>query len=293
MPPSQVFMNALSAGAAYSLIALGFNLILSSAKFLPLFLAVPYTLAAYTAFASASYANLPLWVALSAGVLAAALIGAVLDVAIFRRLRVRNAEPTVALLISLGLLAAFQSGMSLIFGDQTLVLRRVSTVPIYTLSGARVTSVQATSILVTVALFAVLSVAQFRSKAGRLNRAVASDPDLALATGVPLAAVYLGVFALGSAVVGIGGILAALDTDLVPTMGFTALFMGIVAAIVGGSASIPGALLGGLLVGLVQHLSVWRLPTQWQDAIVFTILILFLLLRPQGLLGRPLRRAAV
>jgi branched-chain amino acid transport system permease protein len=76
-------------------------------------------------------------------------------------------------------------------------------------------------------------------------------------------------------------------------MGFRALLMGVVAAIVGGVGSVPGAIIGGIFIGLVQHFGIWVLPTQWQDAIVFAILILFLLVRPQGVLGTPLKKAGV
>ena len=103
----------------------------------------------------------------------------------------------------------------------------------------------------------------------------------------------LTTFALGSALAGVAAILAALDTDMRPTMGFDALLMGVVAAVVGGIGSIPGAFLGGLLLGLALNLGVWKLSTGWQDAIAFSLLILFLVFRPQGFFGLPLRRKSV
>lgn len=92
---------------------------------------------------------------------------------------------------------------------------------------------------------------------------------------------------------GIAGILMSLDTDMTPTMGFHALLLAIVACIVGGITSFKGAVLGGLFVGMILHLGVWKLPAAWQDAILFVILLLFLLLRPHGFLGKPLRAATV
>ena len=100
-------------------------------------------------------------------------------------------------------------------------------------------------------------------------------------------------FAVGSALAAVAAILNAYDTDMTPMMGFRALLAGIVAAIVGGIGSIAGAFLGGILVGLVQHGAAWVFPAQWQDTIVFAILILVLVARPQGLLGRPHRHARV
>jgi branched-chain amino acid transport system permease protein len=111
--------------------------------------------------------------------------------------------------------------------------------------------------------------------------------------GINVEQIVVVAFAAGSALAGIAAILVSLDTDLRPTMGFNALLMGVVAAIVGGVGSIPGALMGGLLLGMAQHLGVWKLSTEWQDAIAFCILLIFLVFRPQGFFGLPLRRTAV
>jgi branched-chain amino acid transport system permease protein len=100
-------------------------------------------------------------------------------------------------------------------------------------------------------------------------------------------------FIIGSALAGTGGILASLDTDMTPTMGLNALLMGIVALIAGGMGSNVGAILGGFLIALAQNLGVWKLPTQWQQAIVFGILLLFLILRPRGVLGVRARATGV
>lgn len=159
--------------------------------------------------------------------------------------------------------------------------------------GARVTLIQISMIAVSVLLSALCWVFIEYSSKGKAMSAVANDPELARIVGVESDQVILFTFALGSALAAIASILISFDTDMTPMMGFNALLMGVVAAIVGGIGSIPGALLGGLLVGMAQHLGVWKLPTQWQDAIVFVILILFLLFRPQGFLGKPLRQAAV
>jgi branched-chain amino acid transport system permease protein len=159
--------------------------------------------------------------------------------------------------------------------------------------GAKITPIQITIIIVSACLLALCWAFAKKTRMGKVMWAVANDPELARVVGIETDQVILFTFILGSALAAIAAILISLDTDMTPMMGFYALLMGIVAVIAGGIGSIPGAALGGLLVGMAQHLGVWKLPTQWQDAIVFVILILFLLLRPQGFLGKPLRRAAV
>jgi branched-chain amino acid transport system permease protein len=124
-------------------------------------------------------------------------------------------------------------------------------------------------------------------------RAVANDPTLAQSVGVDVNRAILVSFFIGSALAGIGGIFWAYNTALSPLMGFTALLLGVVAAIVGGIGSLPGAFIGAILVAIAQHFAMWQFPSEWQDAIVFVILTLFLILRPQGFLGKPLRRATV
>jgi branched-chain amino acid transport system permease protein len=122
---------------------------------------------------------------------------------------------------------------------------------------------------------------------GKAIRAVANDPKLALVSGIDSEKMILYTFLLGSALAGIAALLIAWDSALTPLMGLNALFMGIVAMILGGVGSLPGSLLGGLLLGLLQSLTVWLIGSQWQLPITFTILLLFLLFRPVGLLGQP------
>ena len=92
---------------------------------------------------------------------------------------------------------------------------------------------------------------------------------------------------------GLAGLLVSLDVGMNPTMGMRALLMGVVTVIVGGIGSIRGAALAALLIGLAQNFCVWFISSQWQDAIVFVILLLFLIFRPQGFFGRRVRIAAV
>ena len=159
--------------------------------------------------------------------------------------------------------------------------------------GARITRIQAIIICASVTI-CLLTWATLRlTSAGRRIRALANDPYLSTIVGVDTDRIILLVFMIGSGIAGAAAILISLDTDITPTMGFTALLMGVVAAIVGGVGNISGAIVGGLFVGLAQHLGVWKLPTEWQDAIVFAILIAFLLARPQGFLGKPMRRAGI
>jgi len=124
-------------------------------------------------------------------------------------------------------------------------------------------------------------------------RAVANNPELARISGIESDRVILSTFALGSALAGIAGILVALDVDMTPTMGMNALMMGMVAVIIGGVGSIPGIALGSLLLGIAQHLGAWFISSQWQAAIAFVVLLIFLLFRPQGFLGKKIKKVSI
>jgi branched-chain amino acid transport system permease protein len=204
-----------------------------------------------------------------------------------------RATPLIFLLASLGLLLATQNGLSLAFGDDTKSLRTGSVSEGYPWFSARITPVQVATIFTVLVVFVSLGLVFKFTNIGRKMRAIANDPELADVFGVRSEMVILQAFVFGSALAGLASILAAYDTDLTPVMGFKALLGAVVAVIVGGRGSILGIFLGGMLVGLTQHLVVWKLPNQWQDASVFFMLIVFLLLRPQGFMGKPLRKATI
>ena len=124
-------------------------------------------------------------------------------------------------------------------------------------------------------------------------RAVANDAQLSDISGLNSDRVIFWTFAIGSGLAGIAGILISFDLDMTPTMGMNALLMGVVAVIIGGVGNLPGVVLGALLLALAQHIGLWYLSSQWQDAIAFVILLVFLIFRPQGFLGKKVKKATV
>jgi len=179
------------------------------------------------------------------------------------------------------------------FGDDTKSIRTWQVVEGINVFGARITPVQIIIIGTSILLVLLTGLYLRHSKTGRAMRAVSNDPDLANISGINSNKVILTSFAIGSALVGIAGILVSLDVDMTPTMGMNALMMGVVAMIVGGVGSIWGIVLGSLLLALAQNLGVWYISSQWQDAIAFAILLIFLLFKPEGFFGKKLKKAAV
>ena len=132
-----------------------------------------------------------------------------------------------------------------------------------------------------------------KSKIGKVIRAVSNNMQKSYLTGINADWVILIAFALGSGLAALSGVLVSLDTDINPSMGFYALLMGVIAVIIGGIGSFKGTAIGALILSFAQNLGGWKLPTQWQDAIAFMVMLLFLLFRPQGLFGKNLKKADI
>lgn len=290
---SQVVGNGIIAGASYALIALGFGLIYNVAGFFHFTHGAVYAVGAYVAYATVIVGGHSLLAGILVGTICAVGLGCLIDVLFYLPLRKRSSSSTVLFLASLGILICVQNALSLLFQDQPRILRTFTIERGILILGARMTSAQIWIVVSAVLLSLGTWLLLHRTALGLNIRAVANDAALARCVGIQNDKTRMFAFAVGSGLASVAGIMVSIDSDLTPSMGFHALLMGIPAAIVGGVGSVPGAIAGGLLVGLARHIGVWALPTEWQDAIVFIILILFLVMRPQGFFGAPLRRTSV
>jgi len=289
----QILANGFVAGSSYAIIALGFSLIYATARFFHFAHAAVYVVAAYVCYTVYVLAGAPLGFAVVLATLVACGLGALMEVGVYRPLRQRYAGTLVLLVASLGIYVVIQNVISLVFGDDIKSMRTGAVRVGIEVLGARVTPIQILTFGVAVILISTVGLVLAYTKIGRALRAVAEDPELARAVGIDAERCVIFAFAMGSALAAVAAILVAFDVDMTPTMGMNALLMGVVATIVGGVGSVPGAAAGGLLLGLAQHLGIWKIGSEWQDAIPFVILLAFLLFRPHGIFGRKLRKAEV
>lgn len=156
----------------------------------------------------------------------------------------------------------------------------------YQIFSAVITPIQILILSVSLILLAIIWLAIDKTKIGKGIRAVADDPVGASVSGINPEKTVLYSFGIGSALAGMAGVLISLETNIEPTMGFNAILKGIIACIIGGIGSIPGAVLGGFFLGIVENLGIWKIQAGWKDTIAFVVLIIFLLIRPQGILGK-------
>jgi branched-chain amino acid transport system permease protein len=290
---SQILVNALVTGADYALLGLSFALIYRTVRFFHFAHGVVFTMGAYSTFVFKAWVGFPLFLSILLGVAVGALIGCLIEIGVFRPLRRARASSVILLLSSLGIYVATQNVISMVFGDDTKTLPGKEIDQYINIFSAGITPVRVITVCVSICLVLAVAAGLTRTKIGGAMRAVANDAELACVCGVKSDRVILWVFGLGSGIAALAGILVALDIDMTPTMGLTPFMMAVVAVIVGGMDSIPGVALGAIFVAAVQHATIWLLSSLWQGAIVLTFLILFLLVRPQGFLGSPLKSAAV
>lgn len=287
----QVILNGVLAGLIWGLLAVGFTLIFRVVRFFHVAYAATYLLGAYTGVWLIQHQIAGAVLAGVAAMAAAAAAGCATELTIYRPLRRLRSSPLVLLMASLAIVVIVQNLVALLFGSEIQVANIRATQLSISVAGARITFWQIVSAVIAVLLSSCVWLAAHYTEYGKQMRAVACDIGLADALGIPTNRTILITIAFGSALAGMAGFLVGCDTAITPFMGFSVLLIGVTAAIIGGIGSIRGAMLGGLFVGVAQHLGVWKLPAQWQDGIVFLILIVFLCIRPEGVFGNPLPRA--
>ena len=289
----QLILNGIIAGSVYTLVAVGFAVIYRTVKFFHFAHGVVFTAGAYFTYLFKAWLGWPVIVAAPVSIGLCTMMGIMIEISVYRPLRHKGSSSHILLLASLGIYIVLQNIISMAFGDDTKTIRSDIVKEGINILGTRITPVQITIIIVSLLLLLACFIFLKYTKIGRSMRAVANSPELALVSGINSDGVIFWAFALGSALAGIAGILVALDLDMTPTMGMNVLMLGVAAVIIGGVESIPGVALGALLLGMAQHLGVWKISSQWQDAIAFVILLIFLLFRPQGFLGKKIKKANI
>lgn len=281
----QLLLNGIIAGSIYALIAIGFTVIYRTVKFFHFAHGVVYAAGAYLAYTFFIRLGINPILSFFLSIALAALLGIAIDRIIYYPLRKHNAPNLVYLIASFGVFIFIQNLLQLIFGAQILTLRTGPVKEGHHVLGAVITDIQILIIVVSFVLFFLSWLFIQKTKLGKAIRAVSDDSVGARVVGINSEKIIFTAFAIGSALAGAAGILISLETNIEPTMGFNAILKGIIASIVGGIGSIPGALFGGLFLGLAENLGIWKIQAGWKDTITFAILIIFLLLRPSGIMG--------
>ena len=294
----QELVNGITTGALYSLVALGFSMVYGVLKLLNFAHGDLYMVGAYIGFfviqwfGGAQHLTIavPLLLVIMF-VLAAALVGG-LGVAIerFAYRPLRDAPRIAPLITAIGVSFFLESSALLLFGAQYRVYNTADFISLSSgiqIGSVTIDSVQILVLVLGVVLMAGLQLLVNRTRLGRQMRAVAADREAAEMLGINVNFVITATFFLGSALAGVAGIMGGLlFNQVTSTIGFIAGLKAYTAAVVGGIGSIPGAMLGGLVIGLAESFVTGYISSTYSNLIVFGILIVVMLVRPSGLLGR-------
>jgi branched-chain amino acid transport system permease protein len=296
----QLTIDALTLGSVYALIALGYTLVYGVLKLLNFAHGDVFMVGSFVGFGvlqllgGSADPKVPLWLLLTLITAAAMAVCAVLGVAIerFAYRPLRDAPRIAPLISALGVSFFLANSMQLLFGapPRNYDTFSLDNAVLYT-SGFDIGNVHMPllRIITIVAAFALMVALWFlvnRTRTGKAMRATSYDREAASMMGIDIDKVIVFTFVLGSALAGAAGVFFALRVPTTVSIGFLAGLKGFTAAVIGGIGSIPGAMAGGLILGAAEAYSQGYISTKWSDLIVFSILVAFMIFRPQGLLGR-------
>jgi branched-chain amino acid transport system permease protein len=296
----QLTLNGVTEGSTYALIALGYTLVYGVLKLLNFAHGDVFMVGSFIGFGvlnllgGTSDPIVPVWLLITAMTFTAMVGCSVLGVAIerFAYRPLRDAPRIAPLISALGVSFLLANSMQLLFGAQqrdysmfsvdggSLYLRGFS------IEDVHIPLIRIITILTAFALMIVLWLLVNRTRTGKAMRAVSFDREAAAMMGIDIDRVIVFTFVLGSALAGAAGVMFALRVPTAASIGFLAGLKGFTAAVIGGIGSIPGAMAGGLILGLAEAYTAGYWTTTWSDLAIFTVLIVFMLFRPSGLLGR-------
>ena len=280
-------INGVSLGSVYAIIALGYTMVYGIAKMLNFAQGDIIMIGSYVVFVTVSSMGLPPMLGVLLAVAACTLLGVVIERVAYKPLR--SASPLAVLITAIGVSYLLQNVALLIFGADTKSFTSVVKIPALKLADGQlnITGETIATILSCIVIMVCLMAFINRTRAGQAMLAVSEDKGAATLMGINVNGTIALTFAIGSALAAIAGVLlCSAYPSLTPYTGSMPGIKAFVAAVFGGIGSIPGAFIGGVLLGVIEILSKAYISSQLSDAIVFSVLIIVLLVKPTGILGK-------
>ena len=281
----QTLISGLSLGSIYALIALGYTMVYGIAKMLNFAHGDIIMVGAYAVITAVFTMGLPPFIAILISIALCALLGIVIEFLAYRPLR--QAQPLAVLITAIGVSYLLQNLALLIYGSEQKAFPTIVALPTVHIGGVYIDGITLATLVVTAVIMVALSLFINKTRMGKAMRAVSEDKEAAELMGISVNRTITVTFAIGSALAGVAAIFyGAAYTYIRPTTGAMPGIKAFTAAVFGGIGSIPGAMLGGILLGVIEQLSKTYISTLWADAIVFGVLVVLLVVKPTGLLGK-------
>lgn len=284
-------INGISLGSVYAIIALGYTMVYGIAKMLNFAHGDVIMIGCYTVFCAVSMANLPTWLGMLLSIIACTALGMTIEAVAYRPLR--KASSSLAVLITaIGVSYLLQNVALLVFGANPKAFTSVVSIKPIKLADGQITISGETLVTVICCVVIMVGLTLFvnKTKAGQAMLAVSEDKGAAQLMGINVNGTITLTFAIGSALAAIAGMLLCSSyPTLSPYTGSMPGIKAFVAAVFGGIGSIPGALIGGIVLGLIEILTKGYISTELSDAIVFMVLVVVLVVKPTGILGKKIQ----
>lgn len=281
-------ISGISLGSVYAIIALGYTMVYGIAKMLNFAHGDIIMVGAYVVFMAMSSGGVPALPAVLLSIVVCTVLGVVIERVAYKPLR-NAASPLAVLITAIGVSYFLQNMALLIFGSNTKSFSSIVKFPAISLAGGKLVISGETSVTILACIVIVIGLSMFinRTKPGQAMLAVSEDKGAAQLMGINVNGTIALTFAIGSGLAAIAGVLlCSAYPSLTPYTGSMPGIKAFVAAVFGGIGSIPGAMIGGILLGIIEIFGKAYISSQMADAIVFAVLIVVLLVKPTGLMGK-------
>jgi branched-chain amino acid transport system permease protein len=284
----QQLINGISLGSIYALIALGYTMVYGIMKLINFAHGDVYMAGAYFGFFATTTMHLSFVPALIVAMVGTGLLGMFIEGAAYRPLR--DAPKIAVLITAIGVSLLLEYGGMLLVTPQPRTFPKVFEAVTFNIGGIVVNSQQIVILVVSILLMVILTYVVNRTMLGKAMRAASFDMDAARLMGINVDKIISFTFGIGSALAGAGGVLVGVYYNSIdPLMGIMPGLKAFVAAVLGGIGIIPGAMIGGVILGVIEALVSGFISSTFRDAAAFAILILILLFKPSGILGKNVR----
>lgn len=281
-------INGISLGSVYAIIALGYTMVYGIAKMLNFAHGDVIMIGGYAAFCTATYWNWPPAFAVLFAIIVCTALGIIIEKLAYKPLR--EATSLAVLITAIGVSYFLQNSALLIWSSNPKSFPNMISIPSITVGSAQISGTAIVTILANIVIMIALTLFTSKTKVGKAMRAVSEDKGAAQLMGINVNQTISLTFAIGSGLAAIAGVLlCSAYPTLMPTTGAMPGIKAFTAAVFGGIGSIPGAMIGGVLLGIIEIFGKAYISTQLSDAIVFAVLIIVLIVKPTGLLGKPVR----
>lgn len=281
----QQVLNGLTIGSIYALIALGYTMIYGIMKLINFAHGEIFMLGAYMSYVATTRFKMPFLLALLFAMVVCGFIGFLIERVAYRPLR--NSTRISALITAIGVSILLQNLVIRYFGADIIAIQRTEIIKDFQIGNILINGNQIIIFLVTIFLLIFLQYLVYHTNFGLAMRAVSKDPEAASLMGINVNKTITWTFILGSVLAAAAGVLVAnYYRNITPLMGVSRGLKAFVAAVFGGIGILPGAVLGGFLIGAIETIIATTQLTMWKEAIVYFVLIIILVVRPTGLLGK-------